>query len=92
MKFTDFLKVIEIVNKLVPFVRQLIEQVEIPGFGAEKKAAVLAAVTGILDNMGLEITEGVRSGVLKIISFLIDVIVGVLNLIGHDWRNKQTQT
>ena len=88
MKFTDFLKVIEIVNKLVPFVRQLIEQVEIPGFGPEKKKAVMDAVTGILDNMGVEITTQVRDGVLKVISFLIDVIVGVLNLLGHQWKGR----
>jgi hypothetical protein len=90
MKFADFLKVIEIVNKLVPFVRQLIEQVEIPGFGAEKKAAVMTAVTGILDNMGVDITPNVREGVLKVVSFLIDIIVGVLNLIGHDWISKKS--
>ncbi|MFA6270640.1 MAG: hypothetical protein WC657_05555, partial [Candidatus Paceibacterota bacterium] len=75
MNFSDFLKVIEIVSKLVPFVRQLIEQVEVPGHGVEKKAAVIAAVTGIMENMGLTISEGVKTGVLKVISLLIDIIV-----------------
>jgi hypothetical protein len=89
MNFSDFLKVIEIVSKLVPFVRQLIEQVEVPGHGPEKKQAVLDAVTGIMNNMGLTISEGVKTGVLKVISLLIDIIVGVLNLLGHNWDEQR---
>jgi len=47
----------------------------VPGHGAEKKAAVLAAVGSVLDN--LETPETIKKFTLWVIGFVIDSIVAI---------------
>jgi hypothetical protein len=84
-KFALALKVIKVLLAIVPLVRKVIEQVEIPGNGPEKKAAVLAALGNTIDALPWEISPEVKETALRIIGGLIDVIIGILNLVGHDW-------
>lgn len=84
-KFALALKVIKVLLAIVPLVRKIMEQVEVPGNGPEKKAAVLAALGNTIDALPWEITPEVKETVLRIIGGLIDVIIGILNLMGHEW-------
>ncbi len=84
-KIGKAIEILRIIIALIPFIRQLIEAVEIPGNGTAKKAAVLEAVGGIIDNLPWEIADDVKESVLAIISGIVDLIVGILNLLGHDW-------
>jgi len=65
----------KLIGSLVPMVKGLIEGHEVPGHGAEKKAAVLAAVGSVLDN--LETPESIKKFSLWVISFVIDSIVAI---------------
>ena len=77
--FLDALKWIpaafKLIGSLVPLVKGLIEGHEVPGHGAEKKKAVLAAVGSVLDN--LETPESIKKFSLWVISFVIDSIVAI---------------
>lgn len=87
-KFANALKAIKVLLAIVPLIRPLIAQVEIPGFGADKKAAVLAALSGTIDLLPWEISTEVKETVLKIAGALIDMIIGVLNLLGQNWKGS----
>ena len=65
----------KLIGSLVPLVKGLIEGHEVPGHGAEKKAAVLAAVGSVLDN--LETPETIKKFTLWVIGFVIDSIVAI---------------
>ena len=82
------LKIIGVVLAVLPFVRKIIEQVEIPGFGPEKRQAVLDALRGIIGKLPWKVADDVADAAIDIIGGLIDMVVGVLNLIGHDWKDK----
>lgn len=82
------IEVIKVLLAIIPLVRPLIVQVEVPGFGADKKAAVLTALGGGIDLLPWNISAEVKATVLKIVGGLIDVIVGILNLLGHDWNTE----
>ena len=82
------IEIIKVVLALIPLVRPLIAQVEIPGFGPEKKQAVLTALGGAIDLLPWNISDSVKETALKIVAGLIDVIVGILNLLGHDWNTE----
>lgn len=84
-KFAQAIQVIKVLLAIVPLVRKIIEQVEIPGSGPEKKAAVLAALSNTIDSLPWEVAPEVKDTALKIVGGLIDVILGILNLLGHDW-------
>ena len=77
--FLDALKWIpaafKLIGSVVPMVKGLIEGHEVPGHGAEKKAAVLAAVGTVLDN--LETPEKIKKFTLWVIGFVIDSIVAI---------------
>ena len=79
MKFLDALRWIpdafKLIGSLVPLVKGLIEGHEVAGHGAEKKAAVLAAVGTVLDN--LETPEKIKKFTLWVIGFVIDSIVAI---------------
>lgn len=80
------IEVIKVLLAIIPLVRPLIAQVEIPGFGPDKKKAVLAALSGAIDLLPWSISTEVKDTVSKIVAGLIDVIIGVLNLLGHTWN------
>ena len=84
-------KIMEILGLLVgliPVVITLINQVETPGFGAEKKQAVLDAIGLFYDNLG--ITAISKEKLLGIVGGLCDVFVGLFNIVG--WFKKENPT
>ena len=87
-KFGDAMNVLKVILALIPLLRPLIAQVEVPGFGPEKKAAVLTALGGTIDLLPWNISADVKETVLKVVGALIDAIIGVLNLLGHNWNTE----
>ena len=84
-------KIMEILGLLVgliPVVITLIKQFETPGFGAEKKQAVLDAVGVLYDNLG--ITAISKEKLLSIVGSLCDIVVGLFNIIG--WFKNSNPT
>jgi len=68
---------------LIPVVITFIKQFETPGFGAEKKKAVLEAIGLLYDHLG--ITAIAKDKLLGIVSGLCDIIVALLNVVGW-WK------
>jgi len=85
MKFLDVLKWIpagfKLLGAAVPLIRGLIEGFESAGHGAEKKAAVLAALGKIIDETGTP--TNIKKFVLWGCGWLIDSIVAFKNAIGE---------
>jgi len=76
-------KILEILGLLVgiiPVVLTLIKACEVPGFGVEKKKAVLDAVGLFYDKLG--ITTIAKDKLLGIVGGLVDIIVALFNLVG----------
>lgn len=79
-----WLQTVMVLAGLIKPLIQLIEAVEQPGHGAEKKAAVLAIITGSILAAekavpGLDLDQDM---ITSYISEMIDMIVGFKNLIG----------
>jgi len=83
------IQVVKVLVAVVPFIRVLMAQVEVPGNGADKKAAVLAGLSGMIDKLPWELTDRTKEIVLDVASMLIDIFVGVMNLLGHNWGEKE---
>ena len=83
------LQVIKLLIAVIPFIRVLMKQVEIPGNGAEKKTAVLQGLSETIDKLPWEITDRAKEIVLDIAGILIDIIVSVLNILGHDRGDQE---
>jgi len=83
------LQVIKVLIAVVPFIRVLMAQVEVPGNGADKKAAVLAGLSGMIDKLPWELTDRTKEIVLEVAGILIDIIVSVLNILGHNWGETE---
>jgi len=81
--------VIKVLLALLPVIRVLVKAFEVPGFGPEKKKAVLDSLVKIIDALPWTVADEVKATVLNIVSGVIDLIVGVLNLIGHDWGESE---
>ena len=82
---TKIMEILGLLTVLIPLVLTLIKQFETPGFGPEKKQAVLDAISLIYDQ--LNITVIAKEKLLAIVGNLIDVAVALFNLIGwfkHD--------
>ena len=77
---SKILEVLGLLVGLIPVVVALIKQFETPGFGAEKKQAVLDAIGLLYDSLG--ITAISKEKLLGIIGGLCDIIVGLFNLVG----------
>jgi len=65
---------------IIPLILTLIKQFETPGFGPEKKQAVLDIIEAFYDN--LNITSIEKEKVLGISETIIDIAVKFFNLIG----------
>lgn len=83
------LQVVKVLIAVVPFIRVLMAQVEVPGNGAEKKAAVLNGLTELINKLPWDLTERTKEIVLDVAGIVIDIIVGVLNLMGHNWGEQE---
>ena len=77
---SKILEILGLLVGLIPVVVSLIKQVETPGFGAEKKKAVLDAIGLFYDNLG--ITAISKDKLLGIVSGLCDILVGLFNVVG----------
>jgi hypothetical protein len=74
------LEILGLLTGLLPLVLTLIEQFETPGWGAEKKQAVLDVIGAIHDQ--LNITVITKDRLLSITGVIIDLVVGFFNLVG----------
>ena len=83
------LQVVKVLIAVVPFIRVLMTQVEVPGNGAEKKVAVIQGLSQLIDKLPWELSEGVKAIVLDFAGIIIDIIVGVLNVLGHNWGEQE---
>ena len=77
---TQILKILGIFSGIIPIVLTLIKEFETPGFGAEKKKAVLDAIGLLYDK--LEVTIIAKDRFLGIIGNFIDIVVAFFNLVG----------
>ena len=82
------LELLAIVSGMIPVILTLIKQFETPGFGAEKKKAVLEAIGVIYDNLNL--TTISKEKVLGIAGSIINIAVGFFNAVG--WFKKSNPT
>ena len=83
------IQVVKVLIAVVPFIRVLMAQVEIPGNGAAKKEAVLAGLSGMIDKLPWELTDRNKDIVLDVAGILIDITVSVLNILGHNWGEQE---
>lgn len=77
---TKIMEILGLLTGLVPLVLTLIKQFETPGFGAEKKAAVLDAIGKMYDQLNISVIS--REKLLAIVSSIIDIAVGLFNVVG----------
>ena len=72
----------------IPLVTTLIQTFETPGFGAEKKEKVLAALGIALEKLG--ITGRIKTLAVDFADWLIDSVVYIKNLSG-EFKHEETQ-
>ena len=77
-KISQAVTIVRILVAVIPAVRILIDFVERPGHGKEKKEAVMSAIEKILD--AFDLGDTIKTIILEIISVLIDIKISVLNL------------
>lgn len=65
----------------IPAVIELIKQFEQPGWGAEKKAGVLASLRSIMSGLGVR--ESIVTAIVDGIGGVIDAFVNFKNLVGE---------
>ena len=83
------IQVVKVLIAVVPFIRVLMKQVEVPGNGAEKKVAVLQGLSEVINKLPWELTDRVKEIVLDVAGVLIDITIGVLNILGHNWGERE---
>jgi len=80
---TSILKLLSLIGGIVPIILVLIKEFETPGFGAEKKKAILDAIALFYDKLAegntLPIT---KEKLLSIAGSFIDIAVAFFNLVG----------
>ena len=77
-KISQAVTIVRILVAVIPAVRILIDFVERPGHGKEKKEAVLNAIERILD--AFDLSDTIKTTIIEIVSVLIDIKISVLNL------------
>lgn len=80
---TNILKFLALIGGIIPIILTLIKEFETPGFGAEKKKAILDAIALFYDKLAestaLPIT---KEKLLSIAGSFIDIAVAFFNLVG----------
>lgn len=80
---SNILKLLGIIGGIVPIILTLIKEFETPGFGAEKKKAILDAVALFYDKLAegntLPIT---KEKLLGLAGSFIDIAVAFFNIVG----------
>ena len=88
---TSILKLLSLIGGIVPIILVLIKEFETPGFGAEKKKAILDAIALFYDKLAegnaLPIT---KEKLLSIAGSFIDIAVAFFNLVG--WFKHKNPT
>ena len=88
---TAILKLLGLIGGIVPIILILIKEFETPGFGAEKKKAILDAIALFYDKLSegnvLPIT---KEKLLGIAGGFIDIVVALFNLVG--WFKHSSPT
>ena len=79
----------KIVTVVIPFIKEMVDAVEGPGQGPQKKKAVLDALDKVLTK--LNVSKMIRSFVSEIASWLIDTIVMIRHLTGV-WEHQKPAT
>jgi len=77
-KISQAVTIVRILAAVIPAARILIDFVERPGHGKEKKEAVLNAIERILD--AFDLSDTIKTTIIEIVSVLIDIKISVLNL------------
>lgn len=85
---TKLLELFGIIGGIIPIVLILIKEFETPGFGTEKKQAVLNSVALIYDQF--TITAISKEKLLGLVGSFIDIVVAFFNVIG--WFKKSNPT
>ena len=88
---TAILKLLGLIGGIVPIVLTLIKEFETPGFGAEKKKAILDAIALFYDKLAegntLPIT---KEKLLGLAGSFIDIAVAFFNVVG--WFKHKNPT
>jgi len=88
---TNILKLLSLIGGIVPIILVLIKEFETPGFGAEKKKAILDAIALFYDKLAegntLPIT---KEKLLSIAGSFIDIAVAFFNVVG--WFKHKNPT
>ena len=82
------MEILGVLLGLIPIVVSLIKSFEVPGFGPEKKQAVLDAVTLLYDSLSITVIS--KEKLLGIVGGLCDIVVTLFNLAG--WFKKSNPT
>ena len=79
----NILKLLGILGGIVPIILTLIKEFEVPGFGKEKKEAILKAIGIFYDTLAGSSTLPItKEKLLAVADKLIDIVVGLFNLVG----------
>ena len=78
MKIGQAVTIVRILVAVIPAVRTLIDFIEQPGYGKEKKEAVMNAIEKILD--AFDLSDTIKTTILGIVDILIDIKIQVMNL------------
>ena len=80
---TSILKLLSIIGGIVPIILVLIKEFETPGFGAEKKKAILNAVASFYDAIAEGNTLPIsKEKLLGIAGSFIEIAVAFFNIVG----------
>ena len=82
------LGLIGVIGGVIPIILTLIKGFETPGFGAEKKQAILDSIALLYDK--LEITAITKVKLLGLAGSFIDIAVAFFNVVG--WFKKSNPT
>jgi len=74
------LEILGILVGIIPVVLTLIKEFETPGFGAEKKKAVLDAIGLFYDKLGITVIA--KDKLLALVGGFIDIAIAFYNIVG----------
>lgn len=75
----NFIKYLVYMPAIIECIKKAIDVVEVPGYGPEKKAAVLALVKTVVEGFGL----GEVERILGIAGLIVDGLVAFYNVVGY---------
>jgi hypothetical protein len=89
----NILKILGLLAGIVPIILTLIKEFETPGFGKEKKEAVLKAVGLFYDKIIGTTSIGIsKDKLLDIAGGFIDIAVAFYNIVGWFKKKKENPT